>query len=602
MVARMRIEIGLAIAACALSACASGSPRMMSGDDGSGDDGGGSAVVKGTLSIEPPAVELVIANGAAAHQSFTATLHLPDGTHRDVTADTRFQIDATLGAFSGGALTMTGAGRSQVIAAYTDQSATADVVARIKSVRIDPALPPSVVGRFDGPDDAALAPQIAYPPAGAIMPRNLGDFEVHWTDNHANNVFEVSLHTEFSDVRIYVPGGNGLAAQGPTPSWAAFQASEWLAAVGNAGSVSYSVRGASATGAPGAPVGAAAAQTLQLSNEVMDGGLYYWANSGTTNVGIFRHDMSRPGQPAEEFVTRNQTGGRCVGCHVLSRDGSRMAITYDEGTGPNFAGTVDVPSARITSKLERWNFATYTPDATQLLTVEEGTLVVRDAATQAILATMTTTPPRAWVTQPDLSPDGTRLVYVRPTLWDVDYDFRQGQLYTRSYDAATHAFGPEQPLVNDGANNYYPSWSPDGSWVLYTRTDFDSSYDSNLSAIWVVKADGTLPPVALTAANAGTGITDSWARWAPFEQTLGAAGEPLFWITFSSKRDFGVRIRNTGLAQPVKRAQLWMTPFFPTRAQSGRDPSVPTFRLPFQNVETSNHTAQWTQRIVPIVP
>src|SRR5262245_43738903 len=102
----MRIEIGLAIAACALSACASGSRPMMSGDDG-GDDGGGSAVVKGTLSIEPSAVELVLANGADAQQRFTATLHLPDGTHRDVTADTRFQFDATLGTFSGGALTMT---------------------------------------------------------------------------------------------------------------------------------------------------------------------------------------------------------------------------------------------------------------------------------------------------------------------------------------------------------------------------------------------------------------------------------------------------------------------------------------------------------------
>jgi dipeptidyl aminopeptidase/acylaminoacyl peptidase len=278
-----------------------------------------------------------------------------------------------------------------------------------------------------------------------------------------------------------------------------------------------------------------------------------------------------------------------------------MAITYDDGTGPNFAALVDVPTARITAKLERWNFGTFTPDSTQLLSIEEGTLVVRDASNQAVLASMTTTPPRAWVTQPDLSPDGTRLVYVRPTLWDVDWDFRQGQIYTRSYDPATHAFGPEQPLVNDGANNYYPSWSPDGNWVLFTRSDFESSYDGSSSGTWVVKADGSQPPVALAAANQVIGITDSWARWAPFAQTLGAAGEPMFWITMSSKRDFGVRIHNTAVAQYARHAQLWMTPFFPARAQAGHDPSVPAFRLPFQSVDTSNHTAQWTQRIVPIV-
>ena len=32
-----------------------------------------------------------------------------------------------------------------------------------------------------------------------------------------------------------------------------------------------------------------------------------------------------------------------------------------------------------------------------------------------------------------------------------------------------------------------------------------------------------------------------------------------------------------------------MTPFFPNRALQGQDPSAKAFRLPFQNLDSSNH-------------
>jgi hypothetical protein len=92
------------------------------------------------------------------------------------------------------------------------------------------------------------------------------------------------------------------------------------------------------------------------------------------------------------------------------------------------------------------------------------------------------------------------------------------------------------------------------------------------------------------------GLTNSWARWAPFEQELhvdGQTPEPFFWLTFSSKRAFGVRL-------PAGSPQLWMTPFFPNRASAGGDPSAPAFRLPFQELTTNNHIAQWTTEIVPV--
>jgi len=150
-------------------------------------------------------------------------------------------------------------------------------------------------------------------------------------------------------------------------------------------------------------------------------------------------------------------------------------------------------------------------------------------------------------------------------------------------------------LVADANNNYYPSFSPDGQWVLFNRSDDNSgngAYNDTNAQLWVVKADGTQPPIQLGHADTTAGLYNSWGRWAPSSQTLGANQDPMFWITVSSQRNFGVRLVNQG------RPQIWMTPFFPARAASGIDPSEASFRLPFQNIDSNNHIAQWTEQII----
>jgi hypothetical protein len=149
---------------------------------------------------------------------------------------------------------------------------------------------------------------------------------------------------------------------------------------------------------------------------------------------------------------------------VLSRDGTRMAVTYDGG---NYDATmVDVATATVAPATEQWNFGTFTPDSAQFLSVEKGILVVRNSMTQGVLATMTSA---TYVSHPDLSPDGKRLVYDTNPNRDYDWQFDNGAIYTRTYDQATRTFGPEQPLVNDGNNNFYPTWSPDGNWIAVKR-------------------------------------------------------------------------------------------------------------------------------------
>ena len=548
------------------------------GDDASAD----------TLSIDPPTSELTIVNGTPATEPFTATLTAPDGTTTDVTSEVNFSVDESYGSFMAATLSMTTGGKTNVYASYgVDKIATAQVIARTKDVRVDPNVPPNAPDWFSMPEDPSRAPTVVYPPAGVVMPRNRGDFDVHWTDASTNDTFEISLTTEFTDIRVYVPGGNGTAGTGPDPSWMTFLAAEWTDAVANDDAVTFQVRGVQSSNP--VAVGSAQPQEVQLSNEEMLGGIYYWASEGTTSPeGIFRHDMSMPGTPAAQFETEAQTNGRCIACHVLSRDGTEMAITWDGGN--NHGNMLDVASKTFQTEANYWNFGTFSPDGSQFLSVYGGNLVVRNYANQAVLGTMTSA---GWVTHPDLSPDGTRLVYVRPSSPNDDWSFGLGQIYWRTYDQSSLSFGPEMPLVVDpSATHYYPSFSPDGQWILFNQAASGDAYNNGNAELWVVKSDGSAPPIQLASANVGAGLTDSWGRWAPFAQTLGSASEPMFWVTMSSKRNFGVRLYNAG------RPQVWMTPFFPDKATAGTDPTIPAFRLPFQAIDSNNHIAQWTQQVI----
>ncbi len=91
-------------------------------------------------------------------------------------------------------------------------------------------------------------------------------------------------------------------------------------------------------------------------------------------------------------------------------------------------------------------------------------------------------------------------------------------------------------------------------------------------------------------------LTNSWPRVSPFTSHVG--GRLVYWVTFSSNRNCGVRLVGQD------RLQLWMVAVavpdgeMPTPLMG--DPSFSPFWLPFQDIATGNHIAQWTRTIVPI--
>jgi Tol biopolymer transport system component len=337
------------------------------------------------------------------------------------------------------------------------------------------------------------------------------------------------------------------------------------------------------------------ARMVDVTNEVVQGGMYYWTTQPTQ--GVYRYDVAKPEIAPAAVFTPAQQPTPCIGCHALSRDGTKLAITIDHGDG---RGTiVDLTNNAIlvdyTGNPQYWNFATFTPDASKVVTLYHGQMVLRQTQGGAILASIPNNSPAIFATHPELSPDGTRLANVETTNVAWDFQVYDGSIVTRTFDASTNTFGAIQTLVPNapGASNFYPSWSPDGQWLLFTRTT-GNSYSDDSAQVWVVKADGSQPPIKLAAAGPAAQQMNSWARWAPFQQTFGPNQTPLYFITFSSVRPFGVRAK-VG-------TQIWMAPFFPSKAAAGQDPSGPAFRMPFQRIDTSNHIAQWTQAVVIDTP
>jgi Tol biopolymer transport system component len=155
-------------------------------------------------------------------------------------------------------------------------------------------------------------------------------------------------------------------------------------------------------------------------------------------------------------------------------------------------------------------------------------------------------------------------------------------------------FGNPKTIVKSAGaseNNYYPSFSPDGKWVLFNRAAADAYNDAGAEA-YVISVDGSIGPIALGNANSTTANqTNSWPRWNPF-----IAHEPtgdLMYLTFSSTRDYGIEL--VGANQP----QIWMAAFDPAKAQMNLDPSAAAFWMPYQDVKSHNHIAQWTATFIP---
>jgi hypothetical protein len=233
------------------------------------------------------------------------------------------------------------------------------------------------------------------------------------------------------------------------------------------------------------------------------------------------------------------------------------------------------------------DYETLLSDATKLVTTEGGGLTVRDAATGTLLSA---SPALANADMPDFSPDGKSVVFARGSSscmfgFCVTLSVQSAALFTAPFTGTN--FGAPKQLVSGGGNNYYPSYSPDGAFVAFNRAAGDS-YNATDARLMIVPATGG-SAVDVASSNGGQA---SWPKWAPFIHHF--QGHTILWLSFSSTRAYGLR-QPMEMGAPA--SQLWFVPVDAGQLASGADPGYPPLWLPFQDVSTGNHIAQWVEKV-----
>ncbi|MGZ6095946.1 MAG: TolB family protein, partial [Polyangiales bacterium] len=509
----------------------------------------------GPLRIEPTDLTTMLPGGTPAKVEYTLLALAADGSTSDITAEAVWQIaDTTLGSFAGNVLTATKEGTTKIRASARGLTVETSLVIKGPVVVTVGGATSDAPTKFGGAVDAGSAPSFVYPSDGTLVPPNMNVLEFHFMPAAGQTLFELAFKGPSVDVKVYMPCtpvGGGCVYTPDATVW------KLLAENGRGKDpITYTLRGVDG-GSPG-KVGVSASQKISFGLEDIVGGLYYWnAGAGAT----MRYEFGVSGSKGEVYMNAPMAGATtCVGCHVLSRNGKRISLGLDIPS-PSPYKVFDVATrAMIYSQGSTFggggaNFFTFNPDGTQIVTSNAITLVLRDAATGKALKDPLANPGA----MPDWSPDGKRIVYAKPAMTPPCFGVFCGATGVDS--ASLELIGPDgsggKNLVPfAGKNNFYPSWGPDGQFVIFNRSPSNAnSYDAPDAEVWIVPESGGAGTKLATASTGG----DSWPKWVPVTQKYKGSG--LYWVTFSSRRAYGLR------TAAGKTAQLWMTAIDPAKAK-----------------------------------
>ncbi len=639
-------------------------------DNGGGNDasvfGDGGA---GGLVVMPPETTVDLpAGGPAGHATFMAVT-TADG--QDVSASASWSLDDTsLGAMSGPQFTsnVTKGGTTMVRASWHNLTGAALLHVKLHAT-VDggcngncpkfPDLPAT-------PCAAGSDPKLVYPPDGVLLPPNMNVMEVQFTPGTGDTLFEVDFENTATDVRVVTACNPIKDTRGVATGGCAYDLDQkvwdFLATTNRGGEpINVTVRGTT----DGMCATPSNARAITFAEQDLQGVLYYWQSIVVGQVagkagGIFKYDFGVRNTTSEPFLT--PATGSCVGCHFLSRDGLRMTYGSDDADsddeyGDLAAHLLDVGSKQVIATTSPSlkpippGFQTFTHDHKVLLGTQGSTnnatsFLLWDGDQGGSVTGMAPTPMRG--TQPDWSADDKQVVYVVPKKFanqfspnpysrpDDDH-FLGGSLFTIAYNNGQWG-APQAIIASKGENNYYPSWSPDSppSFLIFNRVDgggtdlAQDAFNNPKAKVWILSTKQGAAPIEATRLNDTGDLTNSWPRWSPFIQTY--HGEKLLWVTFSSTRDYGLKVRNHvkvpdlngnmvdqvncyppdspqnlngSHQQPLppncNQPQIWMAAINLSQAEfGGNDASFPAFWLPFQEVTAHNHIAQWAEKSAPM--
>jgi hypothetical protein len=453
------------------------------------------------------------------------------------------------------------------------------------------------------------APRIVYPLDGSLHPTNLTDLNVQWTNPQRlggrSSQFRLRFQNERGSYDVFVPCVDAECTY-PMPE------SVWKEIAGSNRDRDVAV---TITAAAEGGTFASAPINLHFSGARVEGGLYYWS---TSLKGTYRLSLGQ--KKAVPFIVPGADG--CYGCHAVSRSGKRIAWTdmSELETEATVVGPIqslaqrlttavtETPAARAGGKGTASATMALNPDGSRVLVAEGARLVLRDAATAAVI---TTVDPALLGSRgtvggffPEWSPDGKSIALTVgdgvpvPGSLTVGFNVVNAAIAVMPYNDGQ--FGPARVIVPlDREMHFYPTWSPDGQWLVFCSApavgvstllgSTADTYDNPQARLRMVAATGGRI-YELGRATGGRGTTASWPKFTPFSQL----GGQLLFVAFSSKADYGF------LKRDAKIPQLWMAAI-DLRRLSGptpdSDPSWAPVWLPFQEVNQNNHLPFWTETL-----
>ena len=539
------------------------------------------------LVITPKTSELVIhdLSQPPEQQAFRAIGVFSDGARRDVTQQIIWTVDNPLpGGFQDpGVYTTTNQAAGDVgVVAMADQVwATSEVTVRIDATIVDGAFPPSDPTLFDNAPPAILgdptrSPALLYPSDGTIFPQGLPNTLFQLTGGDQNDAFQLTFDTDLMHL-VVLTGAD---------RWETDAVQSVIAQSNMGDEVTVAIEAASSA-MPGT-VYQGPSIHFRYSSDSPDSPVYFW--SAATN-GIMQ------GGTSASFAGKLYPGdSTCVGCHTLSRDGSRMAMGWG-GEAVSELQTIDVQSLATTisqSKLYDMGWATYSPDGALLLSASNGVLTLRDATTGLPINSPTgkvALPVGHYATHPEWSPDGKYVAIAYSATQPTNLDVKAASIARLAFDPMTKTFGGPQILVPATAvdNYYFPKYSPDGAFLAYVHAT-EPSRGAASAELELIGADGGVTTSLdaashLVASIAGfAGTATQMPTWAPFQGQFA-------WLAYTSARPYGVVL-------PGGRSRVWVTAVDLGHAVPGVDPSAAGFWLPCQDPTVVNNTPIWAPAAV----
>jgi hypothetical protein len=477
-----------------------------------------------------------------------------------------------------------------------------------------------------GPGAQAGGPCLIEPETGALYPRNWLRPSFRWVVPVGQNLFEVRLHVanQANDLVVYTTHNVWTL---PKDLWTALDQDSYDE------DMTVTVRSAQFAGGTLAGVSVGSSATMTIAPVPAPGSIVYWTTTGTTALEGFRigdevvESVLTPGQ------VRQPAGTGCVGCHTATPDGQNASFCI-LGGGPDWSNTLANIQQGKTGSIPPWlgagaavflgsntfgistfSFAHWAAgDRIEVaMYQEQSELVWIDLESTKLTGqwgklALTGDPQQGKAGAagaPSWSHDGNTIAYVslaQSTTGRLLYG--PADIYTVPYN--NKQGGQAKPVAgaNDpAANEYYPAFSPDDEYIVFTKTTDTTDakgkpitlYDNPGAEIDVVPTGGGTatrfvandPPACTTQKSPG--VTNSWPKTAP-DVGLALDGRRFYWVIFSSRRD----------PFAMGRPQLYITAFVVDAA--GKVTTHSALYLWNQPETDANHTPSWENFGIPYIP